>query len=187
MFLQYLKLILQLIISPAKGWEDISHDGYSPEQLCRNGFYPLIAVVAVTTLLRFLYEDSDTVTFVASLQMAIVNVTAFFASLFLGQHLMNLYLERFTDKEPTQQKTDTVVIFILSIMMLFTIISNLVPIKLEILKFLSLYSIFVLWKGLRYLDVSENKDGYYVFLGVFSIIVPPFLLKFLFTILMPEA
>ena len=70
--------------------------------------------------------------------------------------------------------------------MIFLILGNLIPIELEIMKFLALYSIFVIWKGLRYLDVNEHKTGNYMFLSVVSVVMPPFLLKFLFSILMPE-
>lgn len=186
MFLHFLKLLLQLIISPARGWEDISRAGIAPSRLCREGYYPMIGLIAVTTLLQFLYDSTQTLTFVHSLQMSIINVTSFFVSLFLGQHLLAAYLPKFTDKEPSQVKIDTFVIFVLSVMTLFVIISNLIPIELEIMKFFSLYSIFVVWKGLRYLDVNQNKTGQFVFLGVFSVVIPPFLLRFLFTILMPE-
>ena len=44
---QYLKNILQLILSPTKGWEDISAAVENPDTVAAKGYYPLLAVEAL--------------------------------------------------------------------------------------------------------------------------------------------
>ncbi len=44
----YLKCLLQLILSPRNGWEDIEKGDVSPSRLAVDGFLPLIAITAVS-------------------------------------------------------------------------------------------------------------------------------------------
>lgn len=52
MFLNYLLGLIQVILSPRRGWEDASYDGYDPEKLFKNGFMPFILIVALTVFVR---------------------------------------------------------------------------------------------------------------------------------------
>jgi hypothetical protein len=184
--LSFLRHILQLIISPARGWEDVSHSGQPSAELCRTGFYPLLATAAVSCLIRLFY-DGDQATVISVMQDAIITFTAYFATFFIAQFAMTSCMSRLTDKNPTEQKISTFAIYNLSIMVLICIVANLLPIELEILKFLPAYVGFVIWKGVRYLDVNPDKVGQFMFLTVFTIIAPPFLLRFLFYQLIPNA
>lgn len=185
MFWRYLKNIIQLIISPARGWEDVSADGESPEELCRGGFYPLLAALGVSSLLRYLY-DVHNQSFIDILQLAIVIITSYFATLFFAQYAFTAFLNKFTDQEPSRHKSDSVVIYSLSVMMLFAIITNICPIEFEILKFLPVYALFVLWKASRFLDVREDAAGPYMFFVSAVVVAPPFLLTLLFNLIMPR-
>lgn len=46
--LEFLKNILQLILSPGNGWEDLSHSKTEPETMLSKGLYPLLGVMALT-------------------------------------------------------------------------------------------------------------------------------------------
>lgn len=56
--LKFLTCLIQLIISPAKGWEDIAAVGEEPRKICSDGFYPLLGLTACSVFTRRLY-DSD--------------------------------------------------------------------------------------------------------------------------------
>ena len=54
--LNYLKYLLQLVLSPSSGWEDIEKSNPSPDGLMRRGFYPLLVLTALSELLAFVYQ-----------------------------------------------------------------------------------------------------------------------------------
>lgn len=184
--LKFLKNTFQLIIFPGRGWEDVSHSAVPAADLSRDGFYPLLAVASLACMLRLLY-DGDDISFIAALQNAIITFTVYFATLFLAQSAMGACVGKWAGVTPSENNISTFVVYNLSIMVLFSIIANVVPIQLEILKFLPVYAGFVIWKGTKYLDIDADKVGQYMFLSVFTIVVPPYLLKFLFVILLPAA
>ena len=52
----YLKYLFQLILSPSRGWEDLSHDGADPDELLRRGLYPLTGITALSEFLQLFYS-----------------------------------------------------------------------------------------------------------------------------------
>lgn len=184
MMIHFLKNILQLIVNPTRGWEDVSHDARDGASLCREGFYPLLALTALSCVGGFWKIDSNP-TLIAVIQDAIITFTAFFATMFFAEFMMSLSMSRITGKEPSAVKNANVVIYSLAIMAIITIIINIMPLDLAVLKFLPVYVGFILYKSMRYESVAEDKAGHYMFLTIFTIIVPPYLLMFLFDIIKP--
>lgn len=182
--LRFLKNILQLIVNPSRGWEDVSHDSDEPAALCRDGLYPLLAITALSCVGAFWKIDSST-TLISVIQNAIVTFTAYFATMFLAEFTMGLAMDKICDKEPSARKNSTVAIYSIAILAIFTIIINIIPIDLAVLKFLPIYVGFILYKSMRYESVAPDKIGHYMFLTIFSIIVPPYLLISIFDIIKP--
>lgn len=182
--LRFLKNILQLIVNPSRGWEDISHDAADTATLCRDGLYPLLAVAALSCVGGFWKLDS-TSTLVSVIQNGIITFTAYFATMFFAEFIMALTMDKVCDKEPSSRKNSTVVIYSLAILAIITILVNLLPLDLAVLNFLPVYVGFILYKSCRYVSVAADKIGHYMFLTIFTIIVPPYLLTFLFNLIKP--
>lgn len=175
---------MQLIINPSRGWEDVSHDAKDNATLCNEGFYPLLAVAALSCVGGFWKIDADA-TLISVIQNAIITFTAFFATMFLAESVMNMAMDKISDKGSSPVKNANVVVYSLAIMALITIVINIIPIDLAVLKFLPVYVGFIIYKSMRYESVGSDKTGHYMFLTVFSIIVPPYLLMFVFDIVKP--
>lgn len=182
--IHFLKNILQLAVNPSRGWEDVSHDAEDASTLCRDGFYPLLAITALSCAGGFWKIDSDT-TLIAVIQNAIISFTAYFATMFFAQFAMGAAMSKLSDKEPSPVKNANVVIYSLSIMAIITIIINLLPLDFAVLKFLPVYVGFILYKSRRYEAVIEERTGNYMFLTIFTIIAPLYLLMFLFDLIKP--
>lgn len=183
---KFLKHIIQLVIYPAKGWEDVSNAATKPEVLCHDGFYPLLAACAVSCLIKLIYNDIE-YTFVSALQEAIITFTIYFATLFFAGYAFGTTMQKMTDKHPSENKNSVFIIYNLSILVLLNLISNLLPVELVIIDIFPLYVGFIIFKGVRYLDIAEDKISHFLFMAVSSIILFPFLLKLLFKILLPQA
>lgn len=182
--LHFLKNILQLVVNPTRGWEDVSHDAANPSDLCREGLYPLLAIAAISCVGGFWKIDATT-TLISVIQEAIITFAALFATLFLAEFTMGLAMDKICDKEPSPRKNLTVAIYTIAILAIISIINNILPLDLAVLKFLPIYVGFILYKSIRYQSVADDRIGHYMFLTIFSIIVPPYLLMMVFDLVKP--
>lgn len=184
--LKFLRQILQLLISPSKGWEDVSATGTPPAEITRKGFYPLLGVLAATSLIRLAYHDIG-YSLVDALQNAIVSFTIYFVTLFIASYCFSMFMPTIGGKANSVNKNSSFIIFCLGTLALINLVANLIPVDLVLMKILPAYVAFIMFKATIYLDILPDKIGQFMFLSVFSIGVPPFLLSFLFKLLMPEA
>lgn len=184
MMLRFLKNILQLVVNPSRGWEDVSHDAEDPAELCRDGLYPLLAITALSCVGGFWKIDAEP-TLVSVIQNAIITFTAYFATMFLATFVMGLTMDKISDKESSPRKNSTVVIYAIAILALINILINVMPLDLAVLKFLPIYVGFILYKSQRYESVAADKTGHYMFLTIFTIIAPPYLMMMLFDVIKP--
>lgn len=95
--LKFLTCLIQLIISPAKGWEDIAAVGEEPRKICSDGFYPLLGLTACSVFIRRLY-DSD-LGLVTMIQGAIITFVEYFVTYFLASFLFSIFLGKVIDGE----------------------------------------------------------------------------------------
>ncbi len=177
--LDFLKNILQLLINPAKGWEDISFDSRKPSELCRKGYYPIIGITALSCA-AMLYRAGTHWSFVSVIQEMVVTFTIYFAALFFAQFMFSITFASMTDKKFSTKRNSTVIIYTLAIMALIKIVLNLIPFDFPVLYFLAIYIGVIIYKATAYLGVIEDKIGNYMIMAVLSIMIPIFLLRFLF-------
>lgn len=182
--LDFLKNIIQLLINPAKGWEDISFDSRTPSELCRKGYYPIIGIAALSCA-AMLYRPGTHWTFVAVIQQMIITFTIYFATLFLAQFMFSITFAKMTDKKVSPKKNSTVIIYLLAMMALIRIVMNLIPFDFPVLYFIVIYIGVILYKATSYLGVTEDKIGNFMVMSVLSIMVPVFLLRFVFNTILP--
>ena len=65
----YIKQLLQLLLEPSHGWEDISEANRPAETIQRTGFFPWIGITSLSCFARLIYEHD--LTFIHVLQTAI--------------------------------------------------------------------------------------------------------------------
>lgn len=183
--LRFLKYLFQLIISPTNGWEDISCAGTEPRQLASDGFYPLLGIASATAFLRLLYNPALTLGGV--LQDAIVIFAQYFVSFFLANYLMSVLLPPCIEGEINEKRVSTFLIYNLSLLALITVIENVTPIELSLVQFLPIIVVVVIWKGCRYMAVSERQTGRFMLISILSVIGLPLLLGYFFHLLAPAA
>ena len=180
-FLLYLKDLLQLVLSPLHGWEDVSFDGYSSRKLLLYGFIPLMAVTAGSVFLESLYHAD--ITFVLLLQQAIVTFLKFFASYYLACFSFSLLMPLCTDGNVSSNKNHTFIIYSLSLLALIDLLGNCIPMELSLIYLMPLYALYIMWRGLRYLAISFSGVGNFLLLCVFTVLLPPYLIQLLFGLL----
>lgn len=194
--LKFLQYILQLIISPKNGWCDIAKSNCDQKLLMTTGFYPLLGLASLSSFAGVFF-DVD-MTLVRALQDAIVIFISYFITYFLAELLFSTFLGPLmnysggggVDDETASVRyvSDnrlycTFIIYNLSILVLITLIRNLLPVELSLIQFLPFCVAFIMWKGTEYMSIPEKKTGQFMFLSVFSILMPTYIFQYLFQLI----
>ena len=174
----YFKLLFQLILSPYQGWKDVSHEGVPVNKLLSSGFYPLIAVSALTIFLQGLYHPGFTL--VNLVERCIVVFVQYFISFFIARFIFTSFIHRYVVSEISEKRNDSFIIFSLSLLALATLTENCIPIYMPIREFFAIYVAIIMWRGTRYMAVRNDKVERFMIMSILSILVPPFIIGFLF-------
>lgn len=179
----FIKYILQLLLSPARGWDDIAAEKPSAADMLRRGLYPLLAIAAVTEFLALIWERD--VSFVSVLIRSIVDFGAYFISIFVARLLFEMYFPAMTGEEPDRQRISLFIVFSLGIMVVFQIIDNVLPWDIVFLRFLPLYAVLVIYKAEDYLHVTEQSQMRFLLLGAGATVGVPLLIYYLLLLILP--
>lgn len=177
----YLLCLLQLILSPGNGWIDISAEGRDPRRVATRGFYPLVAVVALSALARWWYGDMEMFTAVVSV---LVTFVKYFVTYFIAAFIFPLYSNAIIEGEYNETRTSTFILYTLGLLALINLLRNLLPIDVGIVSFLPFYVLLIMWKGKRYMAVKGGKTLRFIALSVACIMLPVYLIGWLFVKIM---
>lgn len=171
--------ILQLVLSPRRGWQDIALDDEEGEQPVAPAFYLLTAFVALTWVARGFYAPE--LGWLKVIELVVVTYGVLFVSYFVGTFVMSVSLESLVTRgEVNERRTRIFVMFGISLLALILLIANLLPAPTPVLWFLPVYVVVVLWKGAAYLGVSEKRAGLFTLMAFIAVMLPPMLLGWLF-------
>ena len=178
--LTLLKYIIQLILSPSNGWEDIAKRDPDPDKLLSEAVYPLLGIAAASEFFGLAY---GTATLPQALIGAINIFGSYFITIFIARLLFDMYLEKLAGGEVNKRRSSTLILTGVSIMAFFKIIENCLPWGLLIVKFLPLYAILVLSKGTEYLGLTKRKELKFTALAGIAIVAVPLLIYYLILLL----
>lgn len=175
--LTYLRHLFQLILSPGRGWEDVSASVPDPDELQRRGLYPLLGIAAMTEFVQRLYVSGLELSLM--LERAIVVFGAYFASVFVARLLLELTLPRVVDGELNLRKCSVVTVCIIGLMVLIQILSNVLPSELTMLRFMPLLVVVTIYKAAKYLCVKADSIVNYLLVMTVATIITPLLLYYI--------
>ncbi len=181
--IRFLKNILYLVLSPGKGWEDISHEGQDPKEIASNGMYPLFGIASLSAFFSCFYNESNSL--VEILQHAIIIFVQYFIAYFIATFLYSIYAGKFIDGEINDKKCQTMIAYSLSLQSIITVIGNSLPMELSLVQFLPVYVALIMWKGSKYMAIKKESVGQYMFFAIVSVILPPVLLGYMFNLIIP--
>lgn len=180
MFFRFLLDLFQLILSPRRGWEDIAIDNIPARRLLICGFVPSILLTAATALLSAAYHFETSI--IVAIEQVIACVVKYLASYYLASFFFSLYIPSCTGGELSLRKNHTFIIYSLSLLLLFNLLGNCLPMFPDMLHMLPIYVLFVMWRGIGYMEVKFDGVIGFMVLCLTTVILPPFLLQYLFNI-----
>lgn len=180
--LKFLGCLITLIVSPAKGWDNIErHDDEVPE-LLNKGFYPLVGVTSLTDFIQYFYAISPKVS--VYVVNVIITFVAFVISYFFSSFLFSFFLKKMTDSQVSERSYNTFILYSLACLAVIMIIENCMPMQLSIVEFLPIFVLLVMWLGNKYLHIGDNKGVVFIIFCALTILVPPYLFSYLFGLLL---
>lgn len=170
--------MLQLILAPGKGWEDVSGTMTAPEVLAARYVYPLMGLGGVSVFLRLIYNAD--LTFSGALVKAFVTFVSLFFTYFFALGVFKYYFYLLCEGSPNERKIHTVISYCVCILSMFTVILNVLP-EISLLQWLLPLAVtLIAWKSDRYLRVRSDRGGWFVVLIVVTLILPSVALQSLF-------
>lgn len=179
--LTFLKYLIQLILSPASGWEDIERTAPDAETLSRRGLYPLMALTAAAEFLTLFYARHAALGEI--IMRAVCDFGTYFVSLFIAKLIFELYLGRLCDVKPAPERVALLTVCGIGLMVLVQLLCNCLPWSLVIFKFLPVYVVLVLYKAIPYIGVRKADTMRFVGLSAAAIVAVPLILYYLLYLL----
>lgn len=172
--------IIQLILSPKNGWDDLARRNPDPDMLLTKGLYPLMGLAAATEFLGLLYHEAN----IAQVLIGAINVFGtYFVTVFIAKLIFEMYLDKLAGTEADSRRSSTLIVMGVAMMVTFQLIENCLPWGLLIIKFLPIYAILVLSKGTEYIGLTKRNELKFTALSGFAIVaVPLFIYYFIFIV-----
>lgn len=174
----FLGRIIQLLLSPEHGWEDISAAAERAEDIQRRRYLPLVCVVALSQLVRLFFEPQLGV--FSALAAVVAVGGAYLASLFIAKMVMTFAVRKWVDEAIDVEKVHVVVLYTLGLAAFYRLIYNLIPTPMMLLKLLPLLSLLVILRATRYLGVPSEMGLRIMGQGFLLVIVLPTVITYLF-------
>ncbi|MBR5102603.1 MAG: hypothetical protein IK092_05715 [Muribaculaceae bacterium] len=170
------KNIALVIISPKIGWEEINQSGISSQKLLSSAFYPLLALLAISSFVPMIYDST------LPLSTCLMNGVIAFFSYFVTHYLCNYLLAGFfpdlNETKAAAYRLDIFVIYNLIFLVILNIFANLLPTQFTPLYFMMLYTSFMIFKGAQFLGVKQENITKFVIIASILIILPPIIFKY---------
>jgi len=183
MFFRYLLNMLQLLLSPRRGWEDIAVCDSPDTDILRRGFIPLLIITSLTYLPGLWYHAGATL--VGTIESMIACFVRFLVSYYIASFCFSLYVPSCTDGQLSVSKNHTLILYSLGLLCVFSILINLLPMVPDMLYLLPVYVLFVMWRAITYMEVVFTGVMRFMLLSLVAVVLPPFLLQYLFNLVIP--
>ena len=176
-------LLINILINPIEGWKKLRREAKTPESIQSECFYPLLAVLAICKFAVLFYYPRT------SLSEVLVEAVSAFVSYFFGYYCILLILKQITQRKIGEQLLDNFgknfILISLSSLCLFNIFTELLPMLWPILIFLPIWTIYIIFKGIKFFKLPENGIIKYTFIIGLTIIAIPLLLDMILDWIIP--
>ncbi|MCM1076549.1 MAG: hypothetical protein NC411_04230 [Bacteroides sp.] len=175
----YLKHLFQLILSPGNGWEDIGKANIDTRSIAVHGYYPLIALAALSVFMQGVYHHVE---FLVLFMRMIVTFLVYFVAYFFGVFMLSLFVEPTLDGRYDDKRCHTFVLYTLGLLALISFIINVLPVTSAMLFFLPFYVALIQWKGCGYMKIRPDRTGIFMIIAILGVLMPLYIFYFLFSL-----
>lgn len=181
-----LGVLFRTMLTPVEGWKKLKRSRFKTDEVAGRCFYPLVALAAVSEVSKIFYEANVTFS-----DWAIDGMTTFitfffgyFTVLLVGGIILPSQSRDFLKKEIGKQ----FVMVSMSTLAIFWTLIQVLPAFEPVLVFLPLWTIYLIYKGIRVLRIPNEVENSTTGLMCMLVIGAPVLWNWLFSeLLLPMA
>lgn len=175
--------MLSILSNPVEGWKNFKRGKFKEEKVASTCFYPLAALASVSEFAAYFYNSE------LSLNELLVPAIVIFISFFFGYFTViltaGLLMPKAGGKAISKNFGKTFVMINMSTLALFYILYELMPMLGPVLAFLPLWTIYIIFKGIKFLRIPKEKETSAAGMMSFLTIGAPMFWYWILTELMP--
>lgn len=178
--LNYLKLMLQLILAPTQGWDDVAAAAPDPRRELLFGLVPLCLLAGLSVVASVYWQHNVSVS--SLIVSGVVCFAVYMLTYFIAQALLTSLLPRITDDGLVDRgRVMLFAQFCVGQMAVFGMIENLLPAEVApIVQFLPLFVVVVMYRARAFLGVDKTKSGLMLSFGIVAVILPVYVIGSIF-------
>lgn len=179
------QILVKTMLTPVEGWKALKRARFRTEELASGCFYPLVALAAFSDVTMLFYEANTTVGewVLAGLCTFITYFFGYFTVLLLGAVVLPRKSRDLLKKDIGRQ----MVMLSMSTLPIFNTFINIIPMLEPVLVFLPLWTIYLIYKGVRVIRVNPEVENSTTGLMCMLIIGAPLLWNWLISELLLPA
>ena len=170
----FFRNMMQLMLSPSRGWEDVALSDSDPARLVKEGVIPALIVASLSIFAQILFHQR--LDLVDLMVAGCVIFVSYFVTLAVASRFFCAKVRKW-NPDANPERCQTVVAYALGLMALTTTICNFMPISLGLGYLLPLAITLVVWKSMAYLSVPEQKEYDFLTFVFVVITLPPILIQ----------
>jgi len=174
----FFRNMMQLMLSPSQGWDDVAASETDPGRLVRGGLIPAFFIASLSIFAQVLFHIH--IDIVDLLVGACVIFVSYFVTMAVASRVFCIKVRKW-NPDVEQERCQTVVAYALGLMALTTTICNFMPITLGLGYLLPLAITLVVWKAMPYLSIPEKKEYDFLVFEFVVITLPPILIQALYS------
>lgn len=152
-----LGLMFRTMLTPVEGWKALKRAKLTSEEVAARAFYPLLALAAISEASSFFYEANYT--FSEWAVSGLVTFISFFFGYFTVLLAASIFLPKELKELPKKDICKQMVLLASSTLPLFYVLGRMLPMLDAVLVFLPIWTIYIVFKGIRLLRVPKEKEN----------------------------
>lgn len=168
----------KVMVMPQAGWELAMLSGPRPEIATIRFLLPMSLAAAGAEFFNYLYPGPLTLT--ETLVMAVITFCAFFLGYYLALVLAKLLLPGDAKDFPSSAYGKLLTMTGIASLAAFHVLECALPMLDTILEFLPIWTVFIIYRGMKMVGVSADKQPYAIgAVCVVTVCAPPLVVWFL--------
>lgn len=173
--MHFIKNMLQLLLAPTRGWEDVDCDDTTPRRVLRRGLLPVVGAAALSVAFSAFYDLHPSA--VGLLTKAVVVFARYMIAYYCGVAVLMYALPKLAiEGAVDRNRVELFCAYCTGIMAGIGILQNLLPMELTLLQFLPIYVVVVICMGRTFLDVDERNIFRFAAVAIIGLILPVYLI-----------
>lgn len=176
-------IMFKTMFTPVEGWKALKRVRFQPDKVMGSLLCPCVALASVSEFMAFVYEANVTLTEV--LVRAVETFITFFFSYYSVLAVAGIFMGETVRKTLNSQFGKNFLMTSMATLPVFYMLYRLLPILGPVLVFLPLWTIYLVFRGVRFLRLPKEKDNVATVLLCALEIGMPVLWNWFFTDLIP--